>query len=74
MSALVEEISKEMNEKWLGWTGAVLIDEYNEKKGTWIGRNHAYKPVILRGGFRLGQEVGVKITSASANSLFAGTA
>lgn len=71
MSLLVEETSKKCNEKWLGWTGSVLIDEYNDKKGTWIGRNHAYKPVILSGNFGYGQQVCVKITGVSTNSLFA---
>ncbi len=70
MSALVVEMSKEMNEKWTSWTGIVLIDEYNEKKGTWIGRNYSYKPVILKGNFDFGREVPVKITGASTNSLF----
>ncbi|MBI4170449.1 MAG: tRNA (N(6)-L-threonylcarbamoyladenosine(37)-C(2))-methylthiotransferase [Candidatus Aenigmarchaeota archaeon] len=71
MSILVEEMSKTQNEKWIGWTGPVMIDEYNEKKGTWIGRNFAYKPVILKGDFALGQDIAVKVTGASQNSLFA---
>ncbi len=71
MSSLVREISKKNNERWIGWHGPVLIDDFNEQKNTWIGRNHSYKPVVLKGDFSFGQVVDAKIETASNNSLFA---
>jgi len=71
MSALVEETSLNANKKWIGWSGPVLVDEYNASKNTWIGRNFAYKPVVLSGDFNLGDEVSVKIKDVTTNSLFA---
>ncbi len=71
MSSLVREISKKNNERWMGWRGPVLIDDFNEQKSTWIGRNFAYKPVVLKGNFSFGQAVEVEVESISTNSLFA---
>jgi|TARA_B100001964_G_scaffold2977_1_gene3335 MiaB-like tRNA modifying enzyme len=56
------------NKAWLGWTGKVIIDEVGKDK-TWVGRNFAYKPIILKGKFNLGQEVEVKIKDCSAYDL-----
>ncbi len=44
-----EEISKKMNEKWIGWKGFARITE-NGKKGTntFILRNDYYKPIIVK--------------------------
>jgi len=72
MSALVRKISRKNNERWIGWRGPVLVDDFNEQKNTWIGRNFAYKPVVLKGSFSFGQVVDAKIAAASNNSLFAG--
>ncbi len=46
MSKLVKEISTEQNHKWLNWTGEILIDEKG-KNISWIGRNFAYKPIVV---------------------------
>ncbi|MBW2973567.1 tRNA (N(6)-L-threonylcarbamoyladenosine(37)-C(2))-methylthiotransferase [Candidatus Woesearchaeota archaeon] len=48
------------NRKWKNWEGEIIIDEHG-KNGTFIGRNHAYKPVIVSGNFVLGQKVKVRI-------------
>lgn len=64
MSALCRAITVEQNKKWLGWRGAVLVDEFNAEKQNWIGRNFAYKPVVLRTKQRLGDVVDAKIISA----------
>jgi tRNA A37 methylthiotransferase MiaB len=56
------------NKKWIGWKGKIIIDEIG-KDNTWIGRNFAYKPVIVRGNFNLGDEIDVKIKDASAYDL-----
>jgi MiaB-like tRNA modifying enzyme len=64
MSALCRSISLEQNKKWLGWSGAVLVDEFNRENNNWIGRNFAYKPIVLRGKHKLGEIVEVEIKSA----------
>jgi tRNA A37 methylthiotransferase MiaB len=40
-------VSLEKNKKWLGWTGEILIDEKG-KGQSWIGRNFAYKPIVVK--------------------------
>ncbi len=66
---LVNRIKEELNEKWVGWEGEVLIDE----KGignTWVGRNYCYKPVVIESKENiLGKFVKVKIEEAKANYL-----
>jgi len=42
---IVREISKERNNIWLNWEGEILINNIT-KKGL-VGRNYAYKPVII---------------------------
>lgn len=68
MTELYRNIAYEKNQKWLGSQGKILIDE----KGThdsWIGRNDYYKPVIVKGKFKLGDELDVKITDATTFDL-----
>ena len=60
MTKLYHEISLEKNRKWLGWKGKILIDEKG-KYDSWVGRNYCYKPVIVRGDYKLGDEVDVRI-------------
>ena len=38
-----------------------LIDEKG-KDDSWIGRNFAYKQIIVKGDYKLGQKVKVKVT------------
>jgi MiaB-like tRNA modifying enzyme len=49
MASLAGEFSLERNRGWLGWEGRVLVDEVGKEAGSWVGRNFAYKPVVLRG-------------------------
>ncbi len=68
MTNKFREIALENNKKWLNWRGKILIDE----KGTndsWIGRNYCYKPVVVKGDFRLGDEIEVKITDITSFDL-----
>lgn len=69
ITELVDEIAIERNEKWIGWSGSILIDEFNEKKGTWIGRNFAYKPVVIKSHVNMGDIVRVKIVSVKKSHL-----
>jgi MiaB-like tRNA modifying enzyme len=60
MTDIFHNIARMQNERWLGWQGEVLIDEKG-KDETWIGRNFAYKPVIVEGNYKLGDTLNVKI-------------
>jgi tRNA A37 methylthiotransferase MiaB len=46
-SALCRKLSFDANTRWIGWIGDVLINEKGKDK-TWIGRNYAYKPVVIQ--------------------------
>ncbi len=47
LSEITKEISYQKNKVWLNWEGKILIDEKG-KDDTWIGRNFAYKPVVIK--------------------------
>ena len=47
MAGVARRISLEKNKAWVGWRGPVLIDEKGKKEGSWVGRNFAYKPVVV---------------------------
>lgn len=57
---VAEKISKERNAVWKCWTGNVLVDEYG-KNNTMVGRNYAYKPILVKGRYSLGEEIEVTI-------------
>lgn len=64
MSELVRRVSFERNRAWVGWEGRVLIDERG-KGDSWIGRNFAYKPVVIKGDeFLLGRFMDVRVVKA----------
>ncbi|MBW3014115.1 tRNA (N(6)-L-threonylcarbamoyladenosine(37)-C(2))-methylthiotransferase, partial [Candidatus Woesearchaeota archaeon] len=64
ISSQFEWTAFSQNRKWRNWEGEILIDEHG-KDGTFVGRNHAYKPVIVSGDFVLGQTIKVKITDTT---------
>ena len=68
MTELYQKIARENNNKWLGWEGRVLIDEKG-KNNTWIGRNYCYKPVVVKGDFKLGDDINVKIDEITSFDL-----
>ena len=68
MTELFTTLALKQNKKWIGWQGKIIIDEVG-KNNTWIGRNFAYKPVIVKGNFNLGDEVGVDIKDATTYDL-----
>ena len=68
MWEVVTKIALEKNKEWIGWKGSVIIDEYNEEKGNWLGKNFAYRPVIIneiKENLELGQIIDVEIVDAN---------
>ncbi len=68
LTDIFTNISRMQNEKWLNWKGEILIDEKG-KNDTWVGRNVAYKPVIVRGNVKPGDTINVKINSVTSYDL-----
>jgi len=64
MSDLVKRISLERNSVWMTWKGRVLIDECGKQPNSFIGRNLAYKPVVVKSENQslLGSFVNVHVT------------
>ena len=68
LTKVFNKIALQNNKKWLNWQGYVLIDEYG-KNNSFIGRNFAYKPVILKGEYKLGDIIKVKIQKITSYDL-----
>ncbi|MBW2975947.1 tRNA (N(6)-L-threonylcarbamoyladenosine(37)-C(2))-methylthiotransferase [Candidatus Woesearchaeota archaeon] len=68
LTELFKAVALNQNKKWLGWEGKIIIDETG-KNNTHVGRNFAYKPVIVRGNFNLGDETNVKVNDCTAYDL-----
>ncbi|MCP8320145.1 MAG: tRNA (N(6)-L-threonylcarbamoyladenosine(37)-C(2))-methylthiotransferase [archaeon] len=67
---IVREISYEKNLNWLNWAGRCLINEKGKKDGSWMGRNFAYKPIVVKSDQNLlGRFGGVEIIEAKSNYL-----
>lgn len=64
MTKVFHKTARGENKKWLNWQGEVIIEEKGINN-SWIGRNFAYRPVILEGNFKLGDVVNVKITKTT---------
>jgi MiaB/RimO family radical SAM methylthiotransferase len=68
LTILVNEILRETNESWVGWSGPVILTEKGSKGGL-IGRNGSYKTVIVQDELDLGSTVEVVIVSADRTHL-----
>ncbi|MEM2953276.1 MAG: tRNA (N(6)-L-threonylcarbamoyladenosine(37)-C(2))-methylthiotransferase [Candidatus Bathyarchaeia archaeon] len=65
LSNLARKIASEKNHCWVGWEGEILVDEEGKVKGSWVGRNFAYKPIVVKSKERLfGKSVKVKVLKA----------
>ena len=67
ISDLIEKISIENNQKWIGWKGNVLFDEI--AKDSIKGRNFAYKPIFVEDRVKIGGIHTVEIMKAKTHSL-----
>ncbi len=67
---LAKKLAFEKNVRWIGWQGEAVVDEKGKVSGSWITRNSAYKPIVIRNGKRLlGKTVEIKVTKAHATHL-----
>lgn len=67
---LAKQLSTERNLRWIGWAGEVLVDEKGKVEGSWVGRNFAYKPIVIKNDVNLlGKTLKVKVVEASATYL-----
>ncbi|NIM46996.1 MAG: radical SAM protein [Candidatus Aenigmarchaeota archaeon] len=47
ISKIVREMSLEKNREWINWEGYVLITKKGKNPNQWIGRNFAYKNILI---------------------------
>ena len=47
-ATLAKKVAIKSNQRWVGWTGKVVVDEVGKVPGSWVGRNFAYKPIVLK--------------------------
>ena len=67
---LARKLAFERNQRWLTWTGEIVVDEVGKVCGSWVGRNFAYKPIVVKSGDNLfGKTLHVKITRAFSTYL-----
>lgn len=67
---LAKRISLERNKHWVDWVGEILVDEKGKVEGSWVGRNFAYKPIVIKSSNDLlGKTVRAKVLEASASCL-----
>jgi MiaB-like tRNA modifying enzyme len=64
---IINQISLENNQKWIGWKGEVLFDEKTDEGIK--GRNFAYKSIFVDDSVEIGQTHTVEITNVSLHSL-----
>ena len=67
---LTRQIALERNQRWINWSGEVLIDEKGKVPGSWIGRNFAYKPITVQSSSNLlGKTLQVKVMETFSTHL-----
>lgn len=67
---IAAEVREERNRRWIGWKGAILINEAGKILGTFVGRNFAYKPIVVKSTNNLfGKKAQVEIVQAHSTYL-----
>jgi len=70
LSKIVRGIALERNKEWIDWQGPILVTEKGKKERQFVGRNFAYKPVLIESKpDLLGKRVNVKIKNAEITHL-----
>ncbi|MDR2700698.1 MAG: tRNA (N(6)-L-threonylcarbamoyladenosine(37)-C(2))-methylthiotransferase [Nitrososphaerota archaeon] len=71
VAALVKQLSFERNKQWKNWSGEVFIDESGKTSGSWIGRNFAYKPIVVKSTQNLiGKTLYIRVVKVTETYLF----
>lgn len=65
---LINQITLQNNQQWIGWSGEVLFDEQTDDMIR--GRNFAYKPVFVDDTVQVGDKAEVRITRATNHGLY----
>ncbi len=64
MFALFNSLALETNRKWIGKEFSITIDDIG-KNDTFVGRNDSYRPVIINGNHKIGDNLKVRITNVT---------
>ncbi len=68
LTKLFSSQSLRQNRKWLGWKGTIVING-NGTNNSSIGRNYAYKQVVVHGSYKPGQKLYIKVKSVTSFDL-----
>lgn len=64
-SNLAKKLSLKQNQRWLNWEGTILVNEKGKITNSWVGRNYAYKPIVVKDSDNLfGRTLRVRIEKA----------
>lgn len=70
LHAFAKEIALERNREWVGWAGSVIVDEKGKEPNSFVGRNFAYKQVVVRSEEKLiGKIASVNVTASAITHL-----
>lgn len=71
LSTVFRRICHEKNRAWLHWKGEIIVDEKG-KDDSWVGRNFAYKPIVVKSRKKLlGKFLQVQVKKAFPTYLMA---
>ncbi|MBI1970743.1 tRNA (N(6)-L-threonylcarbamoyladenosine(37)-C(2))-methylthiotransferase [Candidatus Woesearchaeota archaeon] len=68
VTELFNSIARQQNNGWIKWEGNIIIDERG-KNGSFVGRNDAYKPIIVHGDYHIGDTISVKVQETTTYDL-----
>ena len=68
LSKISRKISFENNKDWIGWEGDIIIEEKG-KNETLVGRNIAYKPIVIGKQVDKAEFESVKVTGVGSTYL-----
>ncbi len=70
ISKIVRQISLEKNREWINWEGDILISKKGKNPGQWMGRNFAYKNILIENKENLlGKFVKIEVKEANYSHL-----
>jgi len=70
VAELARNVAFERNQRWVGWTGEIYVDEVGKISGSWVGRNFAYKPITVKSALNLlGETLRVRVVGAFSTHL-----